>query len=115
MTYQIVKTVFLLTCLCLLAMNEAQGKCTGGDYCCSGDCKENEGDCDTDIDCAKGFKCGSSNCVGETFGRYDDCCYKEGTKGNMAGCNGADGCCTGQCVENQGDCDYHSDCAEGYL
>lgn len=44
--------------------------------CCGGDgyqCKEGEGNCDVDSDCAEGLICGQSNCL---WGGNDNCCTK---------------------------------------
>ena len=55
-------------------------KCTeeSSEDCCKGDCREGEGDCDDDSDCANGFICGKNNCVwterwGTTLDRADCC------------------------------------------
>ena len=75
-------------------------ECLGGDDCCDGcdfppcdryvnRCGVGEGDCDADVDCKRGLKCGSDNCWGKDglkegnwdcnflgiFGDCDDCCY----------------------------------------
>ena len=57
-------------------------KCRGKfatDDCCntSYKCEEGEGDCDSDVDCGDGLRCGKGNCdysLGFKFGY--DCCYK---------------------------------------
>ena len=36
-------------------------------------CNENEGDCDSDLDCADGLFCGTNNCP-EGFPEGFDCC-----------------------------------------
>ena len=108
--------------------------CWGGvfltDNCCgkTGDCRENEGDCDKTLGCALGFECGSSNCddsgPGDKFWPRDDCC----TRVNCWGTDTA--CCkgkqketnnintfinlSGQCLEGQGPCLYKTDCEDGF-
>ena len=37
--------------------------------------QEGEGDCDTDDHCSGSLKCGTDNCIGDTFDATDDCCY----------------------------------------
>ena len=37
-------------------------------------CNENEGDCDSDIHCRSGLKCGTNNCP-SGFPSSFDCCY----------------------------------------
>jgi len=51
-------------------------RCEGGDSCCTAwnMCKEGEGDCDQDSDCAPGLRCGRDNCRGRGFDSTDDCC-----------------------------------------
>ena len=68
---------FFIFCL----IKSSQG-CTGGDECCqpSNLCGENEGDCDSDLDCKEGLVCGADNCVGSTFQPTDDCCARIGLK-----------------------------------
>jgi len=53
-------------------------RCDGGDSCCSAwnQCKEGEGDCDGDSDCAPGLRCGKDNCRGRGFDSTDDCCER---------------------------------------
>ena len=53
----------------------------GGDDCCTEDkpCKEDEGDCDNDDECAGNLKCGSDNCIGDAFEHTDDCCIGKKT------------------------------------
>ena len=41
--------------------------------CCT-NCDINHGDCDTDIDCKNGLKCGTENCPTGYPSNYD-CCY----------------------------------------
>jgi len=52
-------------------------RCYGGDTCCTEQnaCREGEGDCDQDSDCAPGLRCGTDNCQGLGFDSTDDCCY----------------------------------------
>ena len=58
--------------------------CWGGDSCCtsSNTCKEGEGDCDLDSDCAGVLVCGTDNCRNGPLGYLggydstDDCCKK---------------------------------------
>ena len=54
--------------------------CTGGDSCCTKDvqCKEFEGDCDTDDECKDDLICGHNNCPTESglqWDEHDDCCF----------------------------------------
>ena len=60
----------------------AWGDCLGGDSCCNSanPCKEGEGDCDNDSQCAGTLVCGTDNCrrgplghIGR-FDENDDCC-----------------------------------------
>jgi len=98
------------------------GMCLGGDSCCTvwNKCGDGEGDCDWDVECKRGLRCGSNNCgtwsvEGRTlvrdlkgFDSSDDCCYQR------VGCSGGDSCCSnGNCQWGEGDCDSDSDCAEG--
>jgi len=56
-------------------------KCDGGDSCCTEEypCGEDEGDCDSDSDCAGDLICGKDNCPrGTTFEDGDDCCVALG-------------------------------------
>ena len=48
----------------------------GGNDCCTEEkpCKEDEGDCDNDDECAGNLKCGEDNCIGDAFDHSDDCC-----------------------------------------
>ena len=52
-------------------------RCNGEDNdCCTAGtpCEYLDGDCDTDDQCALGFKCGTDNCQGPGFDDTDDCC-----------------------------------------
>ena len=70
--------------------------CFGGvswtNNCCgaTGECRENEGDCDKTSGCALGFECGTSNCddsdAGDNFYPYDDCCTRVSCWGTEANC-----------------------------
>ena len=91
-------------------------KCIGGGSCCTKDnkCGVMEGDCDYDIDCEKGLKCGVDNCVLDPIGLWSlgtDCCYDPAN----SVCEGGDDCCNNEypCGVGEGDCDYDSDCEEG--
>lgn len=56
-------------------------RCNGqDDSCCTKQtpCKENDGDCDFDDQCAGNLICGSNNCA---WGDGDDCCMKRPCKG----------------------------------
>ena len=58
------------------------GDCLGGDSCCTPNkpCKDGEGDCDKEKDCAAGLVCGNNNCITGPLGHIggfdkdDDCC-----------------------------------------
>ena len=58
--------------------------CYGDDSCClDGQCGENQGDCDSNSECAKETEsnnrlvCGENNCVGSGYDSTDDCCEGE--------------------------------------
>ena len=51
----------------------------GGNECCSdtNKCGEQEGDCDSDVDCIDGLICGEDNCILNNdlwWDPFDDCC-----------------------------------------
>jgi len=77
--------------------------------CCSptAPCVAGDGDCDTDADCATGY---CAHNVGSNYGggsNFDVCEFSNA-------CNPGNedwGCCTGQCLAGEGDCDSDSDCA----
>ena len=55
--------------------------CKGASDCCSPGipCGEEEGDCNSDLDCQEGLLCGHNNCPmksGNDWDIADDCCYK---------------------------------------
>ena len=57
------------------------GACNGRESCCTPDnkCEENDGDCNSDVDCVDGLKCGKENCnqkSGLDWVSTDNCCYK---------------------------------------
>jgi len=89
-------------------------KCHGGDDCCGKNgykCDVGEGDCDKDSDCKDGLVCGSENCVGAGFDKWDDCCTAQK-------CHGGDDCCGKngyKCDVGEGDCDKDSDCKDGLV
>jgi len=59
-----------------LLFQHASALCVGEDSCCDGiKCRLGEGDCDTDTSCEGKLKCGTDNCIGESFDKTDDCCY----------------------------------------
>ena len=86
--------------------------CYGDSDCCTTEfpCREDGGDCDDDDECNEGLSCGTDNCqfwlTEHNFNSKNDCCYKP--------CDGSN-CCTSEnpCGENQGDCDYDSQCNSG--
>ena len=54
-------------------------RCMGGNECCSdtNKCGEQEGDCDSDVDCIDGLLCGEDNCRRNNdlwWDPSDDCC-----------------------------------------
>lgn len=87
--------------------------------CCDGDCEIGDGGCNIDTDCSGELICGPpGDCFWtnghphaiETYGNYVHtlkCCEDPVNK-----CfNGDANCCTGECLEGEGDCDDDSDCA----
>ena len=108
--------------------------CFGGVFltnnCCgdTGECRENEGDCDKHQGCAPGFVCGSSNCddsgPGDKFYPRDDCCTRVSCWGTETGCckgeetdrqsNKTFWKLSGQCLEGQGPCLYNTECEDGF-
>merc|ERR1712215_339102 len=76
----------------------AQGKCLGGDSCCtsSNPCGEGEGDCDKNHDCKGKLLCGINNCKRSkypTFSKSDDCCYDPAKEcGTEPACTGGAAC-----------------------
>jgi len=90
-----------------------------GAYCqlIEGGCYEGEGDCDWDEECVRGLVCGNANCLKFPGNKNnpkitvnEDCCEKRPF------CSGNDYCCSnGVCTWGQGDCDYDSDCADGFV
>ena len=73
-----------------------------GDCTSNKPCGEDEGDCDLDNQCKKGFNCGTNNCRSSLgFEPFFDCCY--GIEEDF---------CTleNPCSEDQGDCDSHAEC-----
>ena len=70
----------LIFSLILIISVNASRICVGGDACCSerNKCGEMEGDCDSDIDCLEGLKCGENNCNANSgnWASTDDCCFK---------------------------------------
>ncbi len=50
--------------------------CVGDEACCtpSNLCGIGYGDCQSHNDCQAGLRCGSNNCVGQSFDSQDDCC-----------------------------------------
>jgi len=64
-----------------------EGRCSGGNSCCTSKnkCEKGEGDCDRDTDCKGGLKCGVNNCrLGQltnirdsasSWDLTDDCCF----------------------------------------
>ena len=48
------------------------------EFCASGiPCEEDEGDCNSDVECQDGLVCGSNNCPSSlNFDSEDDCCFK---------------------------------------
>ena len=86
------------------------GLCKGGNSCCEGACRENEGDCDYESDCAAGFTCGKQNCFGISANSItnDDCCTRTLCPGSSPSC------CQGQCLEGEGPCTIHTQCEEGF-
>jgi len=81
-------------------------RCSGqNNGCCTKEnpCNVNEGDCDSDDECAGSYVCGKDNCP---WGDKDDCCSLR--------CSGEnDGCCTKEkpCNVGEGDCDSDNQCA----
>ena len=83
---------------CPVGRGENVALCLGADNCCDTKvCELNEGDCDDDDQCSGSLKCGTDNCVGDTFDATDDCCYdpKRGQTGLEL---------------NEGDCDDDDQC-----
>jgi len=89
--------------------------------CCKnkvGGCREYEGDCDSDDECADNFVCGTNNC--HTLDRYSgkninetaDCCIPLTDTDKVGGALDWNKACTNntQCAEGQGDCDHDGHC-----
>merc|ERR1711917_182378 len=112
--------IYLVLGLIVTAI-KAKERNFGGDDCCEWDeykCKFGEGDCDSDWDCQGAMYCGDDNCVIQSWEEivdqdvFDDCCY-----GPMTCSKGFDDCCGNAgylCGDNEGDCDWDSDCKSGY-
>ena len=91
---------------------------TGGVSCCtsSNQCREGEGDCDSDDECLGNLKCGQGNGLDDNcdassgFGQFDDCCYAPNCADGSVG-----DCCSSynQCGGGEGDCDTDDDCIYG--
>ena len=78
-----------------------------GDCTSNNPCGEDEGDCDNDVQCKEGFKCGTNNCRSSLgFHSLFDCCYNED-----------EDFCTidSPCGVDEGDCDSHDMCQVGLL
>ena len=78
-----------------------------GNCSSSNQCGEDEGDCDSDIQCKIGHICGTDNCRNsDSFESSHDCCY-----------NNDEDFCTIEnlCGVNEGDCDSHDVCLEGLV
>ena len=89
----------------------------GNDACCSIDsvCNIDEGDCDSDEECAEGLICGDDNCP---WGDNDDCCVKLADTSSSTICDGSNPkmwneCCTSEspCGVGEGDCDFDNQCS----
>ena len=73
-------------------------------------CSENEGQCDSDMHCMNGLKCGTDNCHSSLgFDSTTDCCFNL-TIGDL-------GYCTTDypCAEDEGDCDNDDQCIPGFV
>ena len=73
-------------------------------------CSENEGQCDSDMHCMNGLKCGTDNCHSSLgFNSTTDCCFNL-TIGDL-------GYCTTDypCAEDEGDCDNDDQCIPGFV
>merc|ERR1719430_430066 len=72
--------MWLLLLLLGTLVGGGAGQCSGGDDCCTPQdpCGNNDGDCDTDDDCAGLLVCGNNNCPQDLFVSLfdvdDDCC-----------------------------------------
>ena len=71
-------------------------------------CEENQGDCDSNLDCRGVLACGNANCP-HTFGTNStfDCCYKP-INGDLNYCQEDH-----QCGQEEGDCDNDNECQNG--
>ena len=68
-------------------------------------CGQDEGDCDSHIECQDGLVCGSNNCPNYLgFSSECDCCY-ESSIGDEHFCTTAN-----PCGQEEGDCDFHEEC-----
>ena len=72
-------------------------------------CGQNEGDCDSAYECEEGLVCGSNNCPTSLgFDSEVDCCY-------AAMLGDEEFCATIPCGQDEGDCDFNSECQDGLL
>ena len=79
------------------------------EFCTLLPCGQDEGDCDFNFECQDGLVCGSNNCPASLgFDSEVDCCY-------AAMLGDEDFCATIPCGQNEGDCDYTSECQDGLL
>jgi len=59
-------------------LSEATVICKGGLNCCETNiCGLGEGPCNNDDQCSGSLRCGTNNCVGNTFGTGDSCCEED--------------------------------------
>ena len=79
-------------------------------YCHCHNCKENDGDCDSDDDCVNNLVCGTNNCPEDLgFESNIDCCYTP-LLGDEKFCS-----VEFPCKKDEGDCDFHAECGGSFL
>jgi len=105
--------------------NNCSDKLGCDDFCDDRQCRLGQGDCNSNDECWKNLKCGTSNCRDYDGGRTnifdstDDCCYDETPPTCL---QGVDGCCTRKlswsgegCSIGEGDCDTDAECTGNLL
>ena len=93
------------------SQSQIQNCCTSGSPC-----KVNEGDCDSDSECAGALVCGKNNCGRAFTWKWADCCEAVSSSCKGGSKEQTQHCCTSgsPCKSNEGDCDSDSEC-EGNL
>ena len=97
--------------------------------CSLSPCKEGEGDCASDSDCADSLVCGQGNCADNTWQQCCTLACKNDSTCSNQECNTDTNLCrvdsystdwsycsqNSPCNKEEGDCDHHLDCVGGLL